>query len=95
MGSREGEVIDENGEQSAEFTSPVGIMVNDAGDVYVVDSGNHRVQKFTFDGRFVASWGSFGSSDGEFQDPYGIAVDPNSNIYVTDINNHRVQIFGK
>lgn len=95
FGSREGEVVDENGEASAEFVSPVGIALNDAGDVYVVDTGNNRIQKFTFDGRYVASWGSLGSSDGEFKDPYGIAVDPGGNIYVTDINNHRVQVFGK
>lgn len=95
FGSREGEVPDDKGERSAEFINPVGIAANDEGDVYVVDSGNSRVQKFTFDGRYVASWGSMGSSDGEFKDPYGIAIDAEGRIYVTDLNNHRVQVFGR
>jgi hypothetical protein len=44
--------------------SPLGVAVNstgagagDVGDIYVADRGNHRVQRFDADGRFVSMWG--------------------------------------
>jgi len=37
---------------------PVGVAVNDGtGDVYVADTGNHRIQQFTSSGAFIRSWG--------------------------------------
>jgi len=37
---------------------PTGIAVNDAsGDVYVLDRGNRRVQRYSHDGRFISAWG--------------------------------------
>lgn len=39
-------------------TGPRGVAVNDdTGDVYVVDTGNNRIQQFTGDGAFVRTWG--------------------------------------
>lgn len=60
--------------------------------VYVVDSLNHRVQAFNYDGIFQFSFGSFGTGNGQFNEPYGIASD-GTLLYVTDQLNHRVQIF--
>lgn len=42
--------------------------------VYVTDSMNHRLQKFTSEGEFITKWGSKGSGDGKFERPYGIAI---------------------
>ncbi len=40
-------------------TTPAGVAVNAAsGDVYVVDSGNHRVQQFSEDGEFIRAFGA-------------------------------------
>ncbi|HEY1248422.1 MAG TPA: S8 family serine peptidase, partial [Nitrososphaera sp.] len=62
--------------------------------VYVVDRGNHRIQKFGTDGSFIMKWGSFGTGDGQFSDPRGIARDPSTGaIYVTDSGNYRIQKF--
>jgi len=60
--------------------------------VYVVDSGNDRVNAYDYDGLFQFSFGSFGTGDGEFDNPYGITSD-GSYLYVTDSGNNRVQIF--
>ena len=43
--------------------------------VYVTDYDNHRIQKFTSSGEFIAKWGSYGSGDGQFLTSYGVAVD--------------------
>jgi DNA-binding beta-propeller fold protein YncE len=61
--------------------------------VYVADSQNHRIQKFTAAGEFIIQWGSFGTGEGEFDWPLGIMTDPNNFVYVTEKNNHRVQKF--
>ena len=54
---------------------------------------NHRVQKFTKDGRFLAGFGSHGSGPGEFDLPWGVAVDGLGDVYVADWRNDRVQKF--
>ena len=54
------------------------------GIVYVVDSGNHRVQVFSRDGEFLRKWGSKGSGDGQLLFPWGVMVDERGNVYITD-----------
>ncbi|MFQ5940890.1 MAG: 6-bladed beta-propeller, partial [Nitrososphaerales archaeon] len=81
------------GSGDGEFNFPSGVGIDSSDNVYVVDISNHRIQKFTNDGKFIAKWGSKGSGDGEFNFPKGIAIDPSGKIYVTDASNHRVQVF--
>jgi tripartite motif-containing protein 71 len=45
------------------------------GNVYVVDHGTHRIQKFTGTGTYLIQWGSLGSGNGQFSSPYGVATD--------------------
>ncbi len=73
---------------------PEGIAVDAAGTrVYVADTGNHRIQKYTPTGSLVSKWGSQGSGSGQFKSPGGIAVDAAGNVYVADSGNHRIQKF--
>ena len=71
------------------------MAVDSADNVYVVDSGNHRIQKFGASGSFVTAWGSSGSGSGQFNQPFGVAVDSLDNVYVTDTGNDRVQKFDR
>lgn len=75
------------------FYQPSQVATDSQGNVYVVDSEKHTVQKFTSDGQFVTRWGSEGASPGEFDQPTGVAVDEDGNVYVTDTYNSRVQKF--
>ena len=59
--------------------------------IYVVDSSNHRIQKFDNSGNFIAEWGTAGSANGKFDGPFGIAVDPFSHLMVSDSGNIRIQ----
>jgi sugar lactone lactonase YvrE len=54
------------------------------GSFYVLDVGNHRVQKFAPDRTFVTSWGGSGQEPGTYTDPIGIAVDAAGTVYVID-----------
>lgn len=77
-----------------QFAYPRGAAVDATGDIYVVDSGNSRVQKFAPDSTLIAKWGTEGSGDGQFLLPAAVAVDGAGNIFVTDSGNDRVQKFG-
>jgi len=90
-----------NGSNPSQFDSPWGVAVDSAGNVYVTDQNNDRVEKFTSTGAYVTAWGcttaasgcSSGSGPGEFHRPLGIAVDSSGNVYVTDYTNNRVEKF--
>ncbi len=72
---------------------PAGMAFDSSGNVYVVDCGNDRVQKFTAMARYLTQWGASGSGDGQFDVPWGIAADAAGNVYVADEHNHRIQKF--
>ncbi len=77
-----------------QFNGPTDVVVDAAGNVYVVDSGNHRIQKFDSTGKFLGKWGTRGSGPGQFETPISIALDSSGRfVYVVDKGNHRVQKF--
>ena len=76
-----------------ELNRPSGLAFDADNNVYVVDSGNDRIQKFTKDGRFLAKWGTTGSGAGQFNMPWGIALDSEGNVYIADWRNDRIQKF--
>jgi DNA-binding beta-propeller fold protein YncE len=73
------------------FRHPSGIAVDRAGNVYVADTGNDRIEEFSPSGKLLAMQGSTGSRPGQFRHPTGIAVDGQGNVYVADTGNNRVQ----
>ena len=77
-----------------EFYQPIGVATDAVGHVFVADSGNDRIQEFTWDGDYVGGWGSTGNGDGEFNNPLGLATDADGNLYVADQANNRIQKFG-
>jgi hypothetical protein len=81
------------GSEDGEFWFPKGVAVASDGSVYVADTENMRIQKFTPEGVFVSKWGARGSGDGKFQDPVGVAAASDGSVYVADRSNHRIQKF--
>jgi len=80
------------GAGTGQFIRPQDIAVDSAGNVYVADSGNYRIQKFDATGNYRRTWGSEGWSEGQYSSPQGIAVDSTGNVYVADSGN-RIQKF--
>jgi tripartite motif-containing protein 71 len=81
------------GANPGEFAAPEAVAVDGAGNVYVSDSMNDRVQKLGPDGKALAQFGSHGSGPGQLDSPFGLAVDRLGNVYVADLNNNRIQEF--
>lgn len=63
------------------------------GTFYVADTGNHRIQKFDKDRRFIKTWGGFGTGEGQFATPAWIASDGHGHVYVGDADRLDVQEF--
>ena len=53
--------------QGGELNFPEGVATDAAGDVYVSDSSNHRIQKFDSDGNFLRAWGKGVNGGAGFQ----------------------------
>ena len=66
---------------------PSDVATDAAGNVYVADQSNARIQKFSANGVFIRSWGGKGSGRGQFLfNLEGIAVDAAGNVYVTEVS---------
>ncbi|MCQ1537458.1 PKD domain-containing protein [Methanocalculus taiwanensis] len=76
-----------------EFFNPRGIAFDDNGNIYISDTQNARIQKFSPDGVFIAGCGSYGWEPGAFGEPHGITINDTGYLLVTDSGNNRIQIF--
>lgn len=77
-----------------DFGTPYGDVAFDAaGNIYVIDTGNFRVQKFAPDRTFLLAWGSEGEGDGQFLGASNIAVAGDGAVYVADETRNDVQKF--
>ena len=79
------------GSDPGEFIYPFDVAVDPAGDVYVADDGNARIQKFDASGDFLAAWEE--PVPGQFENMTAIKADPQGNLYVLDGVARRVQAF--
>ncbi len=77
------------------FNEPWGIAVGPEGFVYVTDTWNHRIEKFSSSGKFITAWGVFGQGDtpDSLYGPRGLAVDAKGRVYLTDTGNKRIVVF--
>ena len=84
---------------AAQFSHPKGVAVDNAGNLYVADSGNGTIRLITSAGvvtTFAGTAGVSGSDDGtgsaaKFSGPNGVAVDARGNVYVADQHNNTIR----
>jgi uncharacterized protein (TIGR03437 family) len=84
----------------ARLSLPTSVAVDNAGNVYLADSGNHRIRKIMPGGIIVpfAGNGNLGSSgDGglavsaALNNPQSVTLDSTGNVYIADTNNNRIR----
>lgn len=75
--------------QSGRFTQPEGLVVDNDGNIFVVDTAVDSVYRFNNRG---IERHSFGGSD-TFYEPNGVAIDPNKTVYIADTGNNRIVRF--
>ncbi len=84
---------------SAQFYNPNGLAVDNNGNLYVADGGNHIIREISPTGVVTTVGGKasvIGSADGlgtaaDFNRPTGIAIDPAGNLYIADYDNHSIR----
>jgi hypothetical protein len=73
------------------FSQPFGVDIDDAGNLWVADTGNHRIQRLSGATGRWDTWGQRGSGQGQFNAPYDVEVDAAGSVFVADYHNSRVQ----
>ena len=81
------------GSAAGELFHPTNIAIGPEGDLYVVETSNFRVQRFTPEGKSVRFYGKIGDDLGSFSRPKGIAIDREGRLYVGDSAFENVQVF--
>lgn len=82
------EVQDEN----LAFHSVYDVAMDAAGNIYVLDEGNSRIQKFSPEGKFLATIGRRGQGPGEFEGPLCFDIDSGGSLYVFEGYSRRIQV---
>ncbi len=80
----------EHGREPGQIRFPYDVVLKD-GFVFVCEFGNHRVQKFTREGKPLGMWGMPGREPGQMHQPWAMAIDGQGRMHVLDSYNHRVQ----
>jgi DNA-binding beta-propeller fold protein YncE len=88
------------------LTEPTSVVTAPNGDIFIAEghAGQYpgqgpdsvaRISKFTKDGKFIKSFGRWGSAPGEFKTPHDLVMDTRGRLYVADRGNMRIQIFDR
>ena len=81
-----------SGAGEGKLVHPTSLAIGYDESIYVTDTTNFRIQKFSLDGEFLGSFGKVGTNIGSFARPKGVDVDKDGNIYVVDAAFQNVQI---
>jgi streptogramin lyase len=79
------------------LSSPHGVAVDEAGNIYVADTGNSRVRVFDKTRALIGTFGTTGTGSGQMQQPTGVAVSSaaagggSPHIFYADPGNKTVQ----
>ena len=86
---------------AAALSSPFGLAFDDDDNLYVADSGNHRIRKIDLATGIITTVAGSGSPgfegddgsalDAAFHAPHGVDVDHRGNIYIADTLNNRIR----
>jgi streptogramin lyase len=88
--------IGSEGTEPGKLFYPAYTALDSKGNIWVVDSGNDRVEEFNEKGEYTGKYfGSKGTEPGKFESPKGIAIDSKGNLWVVDSGNDRVEEFNE
>lgn len=88
-------VFNEQPSELSRLQKPESFSVSLTGDLYIADTGNHRIVKLDPRGVYVNHVGGFGWQARQFDMPVDIACPDALNIYVADYNNQRIERYDK
>ena len=72
---------------------PFGVHGDDAGNIYVANATNNRIEVFDSVYDVINIIGSYGVGNGQMYNPKDMDVDAIGTVFMVDQYNNRVQIF--
>ncbi|HXB73239.1 MAG TPA: hypothetical protein VNY05_33690, partial [Candidatus Acidoferrales bacterium] len=91
---------DEAPATASRLSGPRGVAVDDNGNIFIADTGNHRIRQITPDGVIHTIAGQNGagfagdggpSTSSQLNSPGGLFLDATGTLYLADTNNNRVR----
>ena len=67
-----------------QFNAPHGISLDQSGNLWVADYGNHRMVEMDSSGKFIRAFGQEGEGDGQFKGPFDLVVEPDGSLVILD-----------
>lgn len=83
--------IGNNEDENFIFYQAGPLVVNDKGEIFLMDGGNNRIQKFAKNGAYLQTIGKKGQGPGEFESMYSICIDQRGSLFVSE--SMRIQKF--
>ena len=84
------------GKEDGKFVYPLGIEISNEGKVFIADSGNHRIQAFDLNGKFLSKFKVESESSTHGSDPVDIIASKlNNYLYVADNENHNIKVYNR
>jgi hypothetical protein len=74
----------ENDDKNSRFGYPLGCVISNQGDLFILDSENKRIVKFDLFGNYIQNFGGYDYGKYALNSPVDLAADQNNNIYVVD-----------
>jgi streptogramin lyase len=91
----------DGGAATSASLDPFAVALDESGNLYIADVGNHRIRKVAATTGIVTTVAGDGSAtfagDGgaatsaSLNSPYGVALDASGNLYIADLNNYRIR----
>jgi len=81
------------GDKNQLFYQPTSVIADQDENIYILDSGNYRIQKFDKNGHYLLTIGRKGQGPGEILRSFTIKLDSHKNLIVFDIDNNRISKF--
>ncbi len=82
------------GREEGRLWYPVGLTVDRRGNVFVADSGNHRINIYDGNGKFRSSFKLAWEKPLVPSDPTDLVIDGDTNnCYIVDNDNHRILVY--
>jgi len=83
----------ESSDENYLFYRPMDVTMDQHDNIYILDRGNYRIQKFDKSDKYLKTIGRQGQGPGEFRGPQKIGMINKDLLYVADRENLRVEIF--
>jgi sugar lactone lactonase YvrE len=80
-----------SGSAPGQLSAPKGMAITSGENVWVVDTGNNRLQKFSPEGKLLKNISGPGSEPGKLKEPTAITTPPDGSIWVADTGNNRIE----